>query len=165
MSNQGSTNGAGHSNEARLREAQVGELAQFTRAMEAMREALDRMDTRLQAVERATPHPNERQREGRHRNPQIDDLEDENVDYNEDDNATIDGVGAPRAGGRGGRGFGFGLGRGRGRWQDNQYHGRNRGYDDFVDRNLGNIKLEIPHFQGKSDPEAYLQWEKKVELI
>ena len=25
--------------------------------------------------------------------------------------------------------------------------------------------MKIPIFQGKSDPEAYLQWEKQVELI
>ena len=33
-----------------------------------------------------------------------------------------------------------------------------------VDRNLGSIKVKIPLFQGKNDPEAYLEWEKKVEL-
>jgi hypothetical protein len=36
---------------------------------------------------------------------------------------------------------------------------------DRTDRNLGNIKMKIPSFQGKNDPEAYLEWEKKVELI
>jgi hypothetical protein len=34
-----------------------------------------------------------------------------------------------------------------------------------IDRNLGNIKMKIPSFQGKNDPKAYLEWEKKVELI
>ncbi|KAL6971416.1 hypothetical protein U1Q18_052783 [Sarracenia purpurea var. burkii] len=50
--------------------------------------------------------------------------------------------------------------------------GRRRGLDfqrdrwrDGVDRNLGNIKMKIPTFQGKNDPEAYLEWEKKMELI
>jgi len=33
------------------------------------------------------------------------------------------------------------------------------------DRDLGSIKLKIPSFQGKNDPEAYLEWEKKVELV
>ena len=33
------------------------------------------------------------------------------------------------------------------------------------DANLGNIKMKIPTFHGKSDPEAYLEWERKVELI
>ena len=34
-----------------------------------------------------------------------------------------------------------------------------------VDRNLGSIKLKIPAFKGKIDPEAYLDWKKKVEMI
>ncbi|KAH9716982.1 Endonuclease [Citrus sinensis] len=34
-----------------------------------------------------------------------------------------------------------------------------------MDRDLGSIKLKIPSFQGKNDPEAYLEWEKKVELV
>ncbi|KAK8515172.1 hypothetical protein V6N12_019220 [Hibiscus sabdariffa] len=34
-----------------------------------------------------------------------------------------------------------------------------------VDDNLNNIKINIPPFQGKTDPEAYLAWEKKIEHI
>ena len=34
-----------------------------------------------------------------------------------------------------------------------------------VDRNLGSIKMKIPFFQGRNDSEAYLEWEKKIELI
>ena len=34
-----------------------------------------------------------------------------------------------------------------------------------TDKNLGNIKMKIPSFQGKNNPKAYLEWEKKVELI
>ena len=33
------------------------------------------------------------------------------------------------------------------------------------DRNLGSIKINLPYFQGRNDPEVYLEWEKKVELI
>ena len=36
---------------------------------------------------------------------------------------------------------------------------------DGTDRNLGNIKMKIPSFQGNNHPKAYLEWEKKVELI
>ena len=36
---------------------------------------------------------------------------------------------------------------------------------NWVDGNLGNIKMKIPSFLGRNDPEAYLEWEKKVELI
>ena len=36
---------------------------------------------------------------------------------------------------------------------------------DRTNRNLENIKMKIPSFQGKNDPEVYLEWEKKVEFI
>ena len=34
-----------------------------------------------------------------------------------------------------------------------------------MDRNIGSIKMKIPPFQGRNDPEAYLEWEKKMEMI
>jgi len=36
-------------------------------------------------------------------------------------------------------------------------------FDDLgdVDRNLGSVKLKTPTFKGKTNPEAYLDWEKK----
>jgi hypothetical protein len=36
---------------------------------------------------------------------------------------------------------------------------------DGVDGDLDSIKLRIPNFQGKNDPEAYLEWEKMVDWI
>ena len=42
---------------------------------------------------------------------------------------------------------------------------RNQRWQDEIDKNLGNIKMKIPLYQGKNNPEAYLEWEKKVELI
>jgi hypothetical protein len=33
------------------------------------------------------------------------------------------------------------------------------------DNNLGGIKMKIPSFQGRSDPEAHLKWEKKMEFV
>ena len=62
-------------------------------------------------------------------------------------------------GGRGGRGNGnrdnrnYGIGNERGRWNDRQ------------DRDLSSIKMKIPSFQGKMDPDVYLEWEKRVELV
>ena len=41
-----------------------------------------------------------------------------------------------------------------------QSNARNHGQ---LDDNFGNIRVNIPPFQGKSDPEAYLDWESKVE--
>ena len=34
-----------------------------------------------------------------------------------------------------------------------------------VNGDLRSIKLKIPAFQGRNDPELYLEWEKKVELV
>ena len=34
-----------------------------------------------------------------------------------------------------------------------------------IDDGLSGIKMKIPSFQGKSDLEAYLEWEKKMEFI
>ena len=42
--------------------------------------------------------------------------------------------------------------------------GRGRPNDD-VAHNLGSIKVRIPSFQGRNDPDVYLEWERKVELI
>ena len=42
---------------------------------------------------------------------------------------------------------------------------RGREVRNREDNNLGSIKMKIPSFQGKSDPETYLEWEKKVELV
>ena len=48
---------------------------------------------------------------------------------------------------------------------DRRYGGRLREARNREDNNLGNIKMKIPSFQGKNDPEAYLEWERKVELV
>jgi hypothetical protein len=48
---------------------------------------------------------------------------------------------------------------------------RERGHEwspggrDGVDRSLGSIKMKIPSFQGRTDPEVYLEWEKKIDLV
>jgi hypothetical protein len=39
-----------------------------------------------------------------------------------------------------------------------------RNYED-MDGDLDTIKLKIPNFQGKNDPEVYLEWVKKVDWI
>jgi hypothetical protein len=44
-------------------------------------------------------------------------------------------------------------------------HEWNPGGRDGVDRNLGSIKMKIPSFQGRTDPEVYLEWEKKIDLV
>ena len=44
----------------------------------------------------------------------------------------------------------------------NQFRGRER-----LGRGneYGGIKMKIPSSQGKSDPEAYLEWEKRIEMV
>jgi hypothetical protein len=44
-------------------------------------------------------------------------------------------------------------------------HEWNPGDRDGVDRSLGSIKMKIPSFQGRTDPEVYLEWEKKIDLV
>ena len=44
-------------------------------------------------------------------------------------------------------------------------YGRDGEARNSVDNNLRSIKMKIPTFQGKSDPESYLEWEKKMELV
>ena len=43
--------------------------------------------------------------------------------------------------------------------------GRFREAKNREDNNLGSIKMKIPSFQGRSNPEAYLEWEKKMEFV
>ncbi|XP_058006767.1 uncharacterized protein LOC131182135 [Hevea brasiliensis] len=59
-------------------------------------------------------------------------------------------------GNRGGRGGGRNLRRG----IMEEARGRGR-----VDGNISGIKMKIPPFQGKANPDAYLEWERKVDLI
>lgn len=36
---------------------------------------------------------------------------------------------------------------------------------DGVDQNLDSIKMKIPSFQSKNNPEVYLEWEKKLAFF
>ena len=50
--------------------------------------------------------------------------------------------------------------------EDQGHNGRReRRRERRVDRDFSGIKMKIPSFQGRNDPEAYLEWEKKVELV
>lgn len=40
-----------------------------------------------------------------------------------------------------------------------------RGNPNQGDDTIKGVKLKIPAFQGKSDPEAYLEWEGKIEMV
>ena len=156
MSGKGSDDG--RVDEVRLREAQASEFRRLNETLMAVRESLESMNLRLQAVEKKESSSSGGSKGGKIPTPQVDDMADDN-DYVEEEYDSAAYV--ANRGGRGGRGFG----RGRGRVWDQYTVVRGRGNDDFLDRGIGGIKLEMPIFQGKSDPEAYLQWEKRVELI
>ncbi|KAG2411350.1 hypothetical protein I3760_Q009100 [Carya illinoinensis] len=56
------------------------------------------------------------------------------------------------------------LGRHRGVRHERGFEGNPRGRDG-VDRDLGSIKMKIPYFQGRTNQEVYLEWEKKIDLV
>ena len=107
-----------------------------------VRDRMDRQDAVIASLREERPRraPNAR-RQGRY--ARLDDSDDYHEDEfeDEDDQASLNNEGrfVPR-GERRGRGF-----RRDPRWQDG------------TDRNLGNIKMKIPLFQGKNDPEVYLE--------
>ncbi|PKI64316.1 hypothetical protein CRG98_015281 [Punica granatum] len=56
--------------------------------------------------------------------------------------------------------------RARGVWNEGRRHGRrDQAIRDGVDRNIGSIKMTIPPFQGRNDPDTFIEWERKVELV
>ncbi|XP_031398476.1 uncharacterized protein LOC116209052 [Punica granatum] len=76
--------------------------------------------------------------------------DEEDEDYEEDDE--IASVGSVR--------------RARGVRNEGRRHGRrDHAIRDGVDRNIGSIKMTIPPFQGRNDPDAFIEWEGKVELV
>ena len=126
---------------------------QFERMNVMFNEIRDRMDRQDNVIatlreERPQRGPNARRQERRARMDDFDDYHEDEFEEEEDQSSlNNEGRFVPRRERRV-RGF-----RRDPRWQDG------------TDRNLGNIKMKIPTFQGKNDPEAYLEWEKKVELI
>ena len=123
-----------------LMEALTSEMRRLMKSeMEQVHERMDRMEgTRLEQ-----PHnvPNVRRRERfQPRGVRLDDEEFYGDGFmGEDDHDSVVGV--------------------------RRYGGRNREVRNREDNNLGSIKMKIPSFQGKNDPELYLEWEKKVELV
>uniref|UniRef100_A0A2N9IRP1 Reverse transcriptase n=1 Tax=Fagus sylvatica TaxID=28930 RepID=A0A2N9IRP1_FAGSY len=113
-----------------------------------IRDRMDRQDAVITGWREGRPQGGPYVRRQARRAP-VDDSDGDHEDEfeGEEDQASLNGRFVPR-GERRGRGFRTGL-----RWRDG------------TDGNLGNIKMKIPSFQGKNDPEAYLEWEKKVELI
>ncbi|PKI68902.1 hypothetical protein CRG98_010695 [Punica granatum] len=109
---------------------------------------MDRQDQRIDQMQmertgQCVPVPNARRLMHQPPIPQDEDYEED------DDMASVGSV--KRAGGVRNKG---------------RRHGRrDQGVRDGVDRNIGSIKMTIPPFQGRNDTDAYIEWERKVELI
>ena len=151
MSSRGETsNKEGEEESSLILQAMQQQFECMNMVFNDIRDQMDRQDAVIASLreERTQRVPNAR-RQGRR--ARIDDSDDYHEDEFEDeeDQASLNHEGrfAPR-GERRGRGF-----RRVPRWQDG------------TDRNLENIKMKIPSFQGKNNPEVYLEWEKKVEFI
>ncbi|KAI9154064.1 hypothetical protein LWI28_020487 [Acer negundo] len=138
------------------KEALVGEMRRMMRGeLEQLHERLDQMDN--SHTEQPQPVPQARRREGVPVREEVNDYYGDDNDIEEDDRMSNVGAGRFRRG-IGGRGARFGN-------REDRYGNREDRYGERVDNNLGSIKVKIPTFQGKIDPEAYLEWEKRIELV
>ncbi|KAL6347243.1 hypothetical protein AAG906_013679 [Vitis piasezkii] len=151
MSSRGETsNKEGREESSFMLQAMQQQFERMNVVFNDIRNRMDRQDAIIASLreERTQRAPNARSQGRRAR---VDDSDDYHEDEFEDeeDQASLNHEGRfvlKRE--RHGRGFRRAL-----RWQDG------------TDRNLGNIKMKIPSFQGKNDLEVYLEWEKKVEFI
>ncbi|XP_031402590.1 uncharacterized protein LOC116212157 [Punica granatum] len=116
-----------------------------------IRDRMDRKDQRIDQMQREQPRQHVRVPNARRliRQP-ANSHDEEDEDYEEDDE--IASVGSVR--------------RARGVRNEGRRHGRrDHAIRDGVDRNIGSIKMTIPPFQGRNDPDAFIEWERKVELV
>uniref|UniRef100_A0A2N9GI96 RNA-directed DNA polymerase n=1 Tax=Fagus sylvatica TaxID=28930 RepID=A0A2N9GI96_FAGSY len=116
---------------------------QFERLNFVLGEVRDRMDHQEAAIRNLQGGRDRRRREPRVEN----EYENEGDGEDEEDLASEVGSGRHR------------------RVRRERGHEGNLGGRDGVDRNLGSIKMKIPSFQGRTDPEVYLEWEKKIDLV
>jgi hypothetical protein len=116
---------------------------QFERLNFVLGEVRDRMDHQEAVIRNLQGGRDRRRREARVEN----EYENEGDSEDEEDLASEVGSGRHR------------------RFRRERGHEGNRGGRDGLDRNLGSIKMKIPSFQGRIDPEVYLEWEKKIDLV
>jgi hypothetical protein len=149
MSSRGETsNKEGQAESSLMLRAMQQQFERMDMMFNEIRDQMDRQDAVIATWREGRPQGGPYVRRQARRAP-VDDSDGDHEDEfeGEEDQALLNGRFVPR-GERRGRGFRTGL-----RWRDG------------IDGNLGNIKMKIPSFQGKNDPKAYLEWEKKVELI
>jgi hypothetical protein len=116
---------------------------QFERLNFVLGEVRDRMDHQEAAIRNLQGGRDRRRRESRVEN----EYENEGDGEDEEDLASEVGSGRHR------------------RFRRERGHKGNQGGRDGLDQNLGSIKMKIPSFQGRIDPEVYLEWEKKIDLM
>ncbi|KAI9193920.1 hypothetical protein LWI28_001349 [Acer negundo] len=139
-----------------LKKALVGEMRWMMKGeLEQLHERLDQVEN--SRTEQPQPVPHTRKRERVPVREEVNDYYGDDNDIEEDDLMSNMGAGRFRHG-IGGRGARFGN-------REDRYGNRGDRYGERVDNNLGSIKVKIPTFQGKTDPEAYLEWEKRIELV
>ncbi|KAL5820917.1 hypothetical protein ACOSQ3_022799 [Xanthoceras sorbifolium] len=139
-----------------IMEALTREMGRLLRAeMELIHERLDRVENTR--AEQPPLVPQARRRERVPVREEVNDYYGDDNDIEEDDR--MSSVGAERfRRGMGGRGVRYGD-------REDRYGNKGDRYVNRVDNNLGSIKVKILTFQGKTDPEAYLEWEKRIELV
>ena len=138
------------------KEALVEEMRRMMRGeLEQLHERLDQVEN--SRVEQPPPVPQARRRERVPVREEVNDYYGDDNDMEEADR--ISNMSADRfRRGMGGRGVRYEN-------REDRYGNRGDRYGERVDNNLGSIKVKIPTFQGKTDPEAYLEWEKRIELV
>jgi hypothetical protein len=149
MSSRGETsNNEGQAESSLMLRAMQQQFERMDVMFNEIRDRMDRQDAVITGWREGRPQGGPYVRRQARRAP-VDDSGGDHADEfeGEEDQASLNGRFVAR-GERRGTGFRTGL-----RWRDG------------TDGDLGNIKMKIPSFQGKNDPEAYLEWEKKVELI
>ncbi|KAK4856333.1 hypothetical protein QYF36_016406 [Acer negundo] len=135
------------------KEALVGEMRRMMRGeLEQLHELLDQVEnSRTELPQRAC------RRERVSVRKEVNDYYGDDNDIEEDDRMSNVGAGRFRCG-IGGKGARYGN-------REDRYGIRGDRYGDRVDNNLGTIKVKIPTFQCKTDPEAYLESEKRIEFL
>ncbi|XP_031405679.1 uncharacterized protein LOC116214411 [Punica granatum] len=126
------------------------QFEQMNMLLNTINDRLERHDEQIDQLRQA-PNQHPRRNNDRQPAPTIDPFDDhEEGSYDDEDDVSSIATMRRARGARAERPW-----RGRGRHQER----------DTIDRNMGSIKLTIPPFQGKSDPDVYIEWERKVELV
>ena len=123
--------------------------------MEQLHEHLDKVENAR--AEQPRPVPKARRRERVPVREEVHDYYGDENDMEGDDLMSNVGAGRFRRG-MGGRGDRYGN-------REDRYRNREDRYGERVDNKLCSIKVKIHTFQGKTNPETYLEWEKRIELV